>query len=48
MEKIWSVEFIKANPELAKNAIETLQMLVKDLEEKLNQVDLFSLHQKET
>jgi hypothetical protein len=48
MEKIWSAEFIKANPELAENAIETLQMLVKDLEEKLNQVDLCSLHQKET
>lgn len=39
-EEIWSVEFVKENPELAVNAIKTLQMLVQDLEEKLNQANL--------
>lgn len=39
-EEIWSIEFIKQNPELAKQAIDTLQMLVQDLENKLNQANL--------
>jgi hypothetical protein len=39
-EEIWSVEFVKENPELAVNAIKTLQTLVQDLEDKLNQVNL--------
>ena len=34
-DEIWSVEFIKANPELAYKAIKTLQTLLEDLEEKL-------------
>lgn len=34
MEKeIWTIEFIKANPELAYKAIKTLQMLLQDLED---------------
>lgn len=33
-DEIWSVEFIKANPELAYKAIKTLQTLLEDLEEK--------------
>ena len=38
-EQIWSVDFVKENPELAVNAIKTLQMLVQDLEDRLNQED---------
>jgi hypothetical protein len=41
-EEIWSVEFVKENPELAVNAIKTLQMLIQDLEDKLKELNLSS------
>ncbi len=36
-DEIWSIEFIKANPELAYKAIKTLQTLLEDLEEKFKE-----------
>lgn len=41
-EQIWSIEFVKENPELAVNAIKTLQLLVQDLEEKIMAADTAS------
>jgi hypothetical protein len=34
-EKIWSVDYIRENPELAAKAIETLQTALDDAEHKL-------------
>ena len=34
-EKIWSVEYIRENPELAAKAIETLQTALDDTESRL-------------
>jgi hypothetical protein len=37
-EKIWSVNYIRENPELAAKAIETLQTAMEDMEDQLHKM----------